>query len=188
MLVAIARELGGEMNADARSNAATLGPALVDVITRMHARPCQIAEEVIVLSECGFANGAMARWRTMHEVFVVASFISKHGEKCAKAYCEHQAVESKKGSDEYALGFTNGLDTLLFLNVTSRKSNPPTTVPSKSMARRSKRHMGGQRPSSNRNGRLFLRLSRPPGQITIGAIIGWPAMGFMQTRRGSSRA
>ena len=37
----------------------------------------------------------------MHEVFVVASFISKHGEKCAKAYCEHRAVESKKGSDEY---------------------------------------------------------------------------------------
>lgn len=101
LLVTIARELGGEMNADARSQAAALGPCLVDVVTRMHARSCQIAEEVIVLLECGFANGAMARWRTLHEVFVVAAFISKFGEDCAKAYRDHQAVESKKGSDEY---------------------------------------------------------------------------------------
>ena len=102
MLVAVARELGGSMNADLRARASTIGPTLVDVTTRLHARACQIAEEVLVLLEAGLAEGALGRWRTMHEVYVTAAFISNSGEECALAYSEHQAVESKRGSDEYA--------------------------------------------------------------------------------------
>lgn len=102
MLVAIARELGGSMNADLREQASTVGPTVVDVTTRLHARACQIAEEVLVLLEAGFADGALGRWRTMHEVCVTATFVSNSGEECARAYSDHQAVESKRGSDEYA--------------------------------------------------------------------------------------
>lgn len=37
----------------------------------------------------------------MHEIYIMAAFISKNGEECARAYSDHQAVESKRGSDEY---------------------------------------------------------------------------------------
>ena len=101
MLVTMARELGDNINRDARRNPGSSGAVLVDVLTRLHARSCQVAEEVIVLLETGFANGAMARWRTMHEIAVTAAFISEYGNACAERYTEHQIVESYKGALEY---------------------------------------------------------------------------------------
>lgn len=101
MLVTMGRELGDNINQGARKNPATLGPMVVDVLTRLHARSCQVAEEVIVLLETGFANGAMARWRTMHEIAVTAAFISEHRNECAQRYADHQIVESYRGAQEY---------------------------------------------------------------------------------------
>ena len=101
MLVTMGRELGDNINRDARKNLDTLGPMVVDALTRLHARSCQVAEEVIVLLETGFANGAMARWRTMHEIAVTAAFISEHGNDCAQRYADHQIVESYRGAQEY---------------------------------------------------------------------------------------
>jgi hypothetical protein len=101
MLVTMARELGNNINRDARHTPGSSGASLVDVLTRLHARSCLVAEEVIVLLETGFADGAMARWRTMHEIAVTAAFISEHGNECAERYIHHQIVESYKGAQEY---------------------------------------------------------------------------------------
>ena len=101
MLVTMARELGDNINRDARGTPGSSGSAFVNVLTRLHARSCQVAEEVLVLLEAGFADGAMARWRTMHEIAVTAAFISSHGNACAERYTDHQVVESYKGAQEY---------------------------------------------------------------------------------------
>jgi hypothetical protein len=101
MLVTMARELGDNINYDVRHNPGSSNFILVDVLTRLHARSCQVAEEIIVLLETGFANGAMARWRTMHEIAVTTAFISDHGNACAQRYTDHQIVESYKGALEY---------------------------------------------------------------------------------------
>ena len=101
MLVTLARELGDNINRDARQSPAPSKAALVEALTRLHARSCQVAEEVIVLLESGFANGAIARWRTMHEIAVIAMFISDQGNECAERYIDHQVVESYKGAQEY---------------------------------------------------------------------------------------
>lgn len=42
------------------------------VLVRLHARACQISYEVLALVRSGFADGAMARWRTLHELSVLA--------------------------------------------------------------------------------------------------------------------
>jgi hypothetical protein len=41
---------------------------LDDVVLRLHVRACQVTGEIIVLLENGYADGAMARWRTLHEI------------------------------------------------------------------------------------------------------------------------
>jgi Family of unknown function (DUF5677) len=74
---------------------------LIDVLTRLHARACQITSEVECLLSGGFSDGAMARWRSLHEVAVVALFISKHGAECAERYTYHQFVESRKAAKNY---------------------------------------------------------------------------------------
>ena len=43
----------------------------------------------------------MARWRSLHEVAVVALFISKNGSECAERYTYHQFVESRKAAKNY---------------------------------------------------------------------------------------
>lgn len=74
---------------------------LIDVLSRSHARACQITEEILCLLQGGFADGAMARWRTLHEVAVVASFIAAHGEELAERYVLHEVVEAKRAAAEY---------------------------------------------------------------------------------------
>lgn len=102
MLLTICREVGeGITNDLSTSEDAPSKPNLIEVMARSHARGCQIAEEVICLLEGGFADGAMARWRSLHEVAIVASFIADHGEDLADRYVLHQAVESKRGAEEY---------------------------------------------------------------------------------------
>jgi len=71
------------------------------VLIRLLVRGCQVTDEVICLLENGFADGAMARWRTLHETAVVAAIISQGGENAAERYVEHQAVESKRAMTKY---------------------------------------------------------------------------------------
>jgi hypothetical protein len=102
MLLTISRELGAIVNDRIRNSPESTDKNLVEVLTRSHARACQITEEIICLMTSGFADGAMARWRTLHEVAITAIFVSEHGEQLAERYVLHQSVESKRAADEYA--------------------------------------------------------------------------------------
>lgn len=93
MLVTIAIEVGSE-TLEFESKQTTLDFCH----SRLHARACQIAQEAIVLMRSGFADGAMARWRTLHEVAVVMDFLRGHGEEVAERYVDHQVVESWKAA------------------------------------------------------------------------------------------
>ncbi|OFW06087.1 MAG: hypothetical protein A3G20_01880 [Acidobacteria bacterium RIFCSPLOWO2_12_FULL_59_11] len=101
MLVTISREYGASMNQELRESAAAQSPHLVESLTRLHARACQVVEEILVLLTAGFADGAMARWRTLHEIAVIALFIGEHGEELAERYVLHQYVESRRAAQDY---------------------------------------------------------------------------------------
>lgn len=104
----VAGELGEEFSAARFGKPAKsrVGP----VVARIQGRACRTAEEVMVLMQAGFAQGALARWRALHEMSVVASFIAKHGDEIAGRYVAHEAVERYWGVQDYircqpALGY-----------------------------------------------------------------------------------
>jgi len=66
------------------------------VLLRLHGRACQVTSEVLVLMRNGFADGAYARWRTLHEIAVTCLFLNKHGTEAARRYVAANAVESYK--------------------------------------------------------------------------------------------
>ena len=101
MFVTISRELGEEVSTSYFESEDQERPTLMDVQVRLHARACQVSEEVICLLGAGFADGAMARWRTLHEIAVVALLLGEHGEALAKRYVAHEVVESRKAAREY---------------------------------------------------------------------------------------
>lgn len=100
MLLTIAMEFGENANEMLRSN---LGPDphKTDVLTRLHARACQVGSEVLALLRQGFADGALARWRTLHEIAVISLFIAENDDSLAEQYSLHQFIESWRAAREY---------------------------------------------------------------------------------------
>ncbi|WP_289142362.1 DUF5677 domain-containing protein [uncultured Brevibacillus sp.] len=72
-----------------------------DVLVKIHARACQISYEVLCLLRGGFADGAMTRWRTLHELSVLAIFISQNSNEVAKMYLEYEYIECYHEMLEY---------------------------------------------------------------------------------------
>ena len=97
MLITIATEAGSNWKG------APQFPALTDAHRRLHTRACQISNEVVTLLKYGYADGAMARWRTLHEIAIVMSFIDTHGNNVAERYIDHEIVESRRATREYQL-------------------------------------------------------------------------------------
>ncbi|AZG33998.1 DUF5677 domain-containing protein [Shewanella psychromarinicola] len=52
---------------------------LLGVLMRQHAHACRITSEIIHLLKGGYADGALARWRTLFEISVNCLIINKHG-------------------------------------------------------------------------------------------------------------
>jgi len=73
----------------------------LDTLLGLHIRACQVTAEIITLLEAGYPDGAMARWRTLHELAVVADLIHEEGDELARRYLDHNIVDIKKASDKY---------------------------------------------------------------------------------------
>ncbi len=100
--VAIALEAGESFNTRYRPESAANQDHIFEVLVRLHARGCQIGSEVLALLKSGFADGAHARWRTLHELAVVAYFIKERADdELAERYLLHSRVESLKAAVLY---------------------------------------------------------------------------------------
>lgn len=74
---------------------------LSEVLIRLYSRVCRTGREVIDLLRGGYPEGAMTRWRLMHEGAVVAMFVAKHGEDAAVSYSSHEVIEASEYMECY---------------------------------------------------------------------------------------
>lgn len=100
-MVTIAREFSMLIGGPLQTSRTHSNQHLIAVLVRLHARGCQVAEEIVVLLREGLADGAMARWRTLHEIAVVAMFIRDKGDSVAERYLQHEQIENYKGLVQY---------------------------------------------------------------------------------------
>lgn len=70
-------------------------------VSLLHARACQVTSEIICLLENGYANGAMARWRTLYEIDVIATILGEATDTLAERYLDHEIVDQKKAMELY---------------------------------------------------------------------------------------
>jgi hypothetical protein len=70
----------------------TVSKVMLNTLASLHARACRTAHAIGVLMRAGYAMDALARWRTVHELAVVAQFIIRHGEFVAERYLAHEAI------------------------------------------------------------------------------------------------
>jgi hypothetical protein len=101
MFLVVSLETGDELNKEYRDEANKTNDYIFDVLRRLHARACLTASEILTLLKSGFADGAHARWRTLHEIAVISFFIREHGQNVAKRFLDHEIVESYRQAQDY---------------------------------------------------------------------------------------
>lgn len=92
MLRHFSLEVGYERQQRLNRSRAKHPKLLPHLLLRLHARAVQVVGEVLALMEAGYADGAMARWRTLHEITVVALVLGDGGEDLATRFIAHEAV------------------------------------------------------------------------------------------------
>jgi hypothetical protein len=100
--IGLSAQFGDDTNDYLRNKATRENAASIDCLTRLQARAVQVAGEVEALLKAGYADGAMSRWRTLHELVVVAFFISENGNEVAQRYLDHLVVDSFRMARMYS--------------------------------------------------------------------------------------
>jgi len=87
MLIVIAEEAGSDFNGEFRPQAVRDNNLVFETVCTLHARAVLVAREILCLLEGGFADGALARWRSLHELAVVSGLLSERMDnKLAERY------------------------------------------------------------------------------------------------------
>jgi len=94
VLVGIAREVGdcalSFVNSD---RSGELEGHKIEAMFQLYGRACHIGEEVSVLLANGLADGAQARWRSLHEIQVVLKILCEGDEHLSQRYLEHHDID-----------------------------------------------------------------------------------------------
>ena len=106
LILIVTEETGSDFLKKHHQQAIHSSDFVFEVLNRLHARACLTASEIGTLLKSGHAAGALARWRTLHELSVVAYFVHKHGQDVAKRYLLHEVVESYKAAKDYERCYT----------------------------------------------------------------------------------
>ncbi|MNV21568.1 hypothetical protein D3C71_1125070 [compost metagenome] len=68
-------------------------PNTAFALSKLVERAYEVVGEVATLAEHGYADGALARWRSVHEICVIAMFLSTRSDRCALMYLSHHRIE-----------------------------------------------------------------------------------------------
>jgi hypothetical protein len=101
MMIVVAVEAAEGVSAQWPSKQSKEQNVVFEVVRRLQARACQVANEVATLLKTGYAPAAHARWRTLHETTVTIHFIVKHGSPAAEAYLAHEYIDARKAAKDY---------------------------------------------------------------------------------------
>lgn len=87
-------EVGSGFNDFNRPAAIEAQDHVFEAMTYLHAKALLVTSEIICLLKGGFADGALARWRTLYENNVIAYLIRQEGQDLALRYVAHSRVQA----------------------------------------------------------------------------------------------
>jgi hypothetical protein len=100
-LIDLLSDIGSQLYDSSREVQDNSVDPVIDVLFSLHMRACQVAREAAVLLKTGLPDGALARWRTLHELAVTAAFIGKHGAEIARRYMDHADMQTYRAAKQY---------------------------------------------------------------------------------------
>ncbi len=101
ILLSVSLEAGTKFNEYYRPSTVEEDDFVFEAVTRLYARGCQVGFEILLLLRNGFADGAHARWRTLHEICVEARLISQNGNNVAEQFLLHSQISNYQEAELY---------------------------------------------------------------------------------------
>ena len=101
LFIGLALEAGSVFNSEYRNDSVRTNDEVFHALTQLHARACQVSSAILILLKSGYADDAVARWRSLHEISVVSSFICQHGQELAERYLLHDVIQQYKLACEH---------------------------------------------------------------------------------------
>lgn len=100
MIWKIAQEVGETHAREPLGQFDDLHPTVHEVLGQIFPKCLLVAQEIICLLKGGFPDGAMTRWRSLHELTVTSMFIAANGEAAAKAYLLSSAFSNRRAAKQ----------------------------------------------------------------------------------------
>jgi len=72
-----------------------------EALTKLHARALHISNEILILLKAGYADGANARWRSLHELAIISLFLLENDDEVAQRYLDHADIKTFKEAKDY---------------------------------------------------------------------------------------
>jgi hypothetical protein len=101
MMLICSREFGSTYNERSRPLAARDQNFKFEAIVGLHARSLRVANEICALLIAGFPDGALSRWRSLHELAVVCYFLSGQNNEISKRFLAHRVIASWKAMKQH---------------------------------------------------------------------------------------
>lgn len=101
MLIVISSEIGAAIKADTEPDDVNMVDYKLEAVVTLHARALLVSREILCLMTNGFADGALGRWRTLHEVAVVASLLAAEDQSISERYLLSRDVHDFKSAIMY---------------------------------------------------------------------------------------
>lgn len=99
--IGFCQQIGEAINSEYRENAVKNNDFRFEAIISLHARALLVSREILWLLKGGFADGALGRWRTLHEIAVVATFLSEQDISTSERYLIHRNAQNYKALKQY---------------------------------------------------------------------------------------
>lgn len=101
MVLVACTEAGSDLSESLSELDESVHPNKLRALTLLDARACMVASEIYSLLCSGHAPGAQARWRTLHELAVIAFVLSEGDHELARRFLLHGQVERWKEAQCY---------------------------------------------------------------------------------------
>lgn len=102
LFIVMSEELGSTFNERIRPLAAAAFDYKFEATVGLHARSLRVSHEIYALLYEGFPDGALSRWRTLHELAVVATFLSGCDKEISRRFIAFRDIETAKALHQYA--------------------------------------------------------------------------------------
>ena len=90
---------------------------------KIHARALLISKELLTLLKAGYTDGAIARWRSLHELAMISIFLCENNDEVSQRYLDYEIVEKFKAATEYREIYRNKYKKLGYNPIPKKKNS-----------------------------------------------------------------